>query len=276
MKLESIGRTFITFCIRAVTGLHIGGRGGGIEIGGIDNPVIRDPLTNRPLIPGSSLKGKIRSLMEKQLGLPPNRKIGQTFIHNCEDAQNYRACSVCHVFGLPGELGFNTPTRLLVRDIPLEERSASEMESLSLDRPYTEVKTEVSIDRITSAANPRPVERVPAGAVFAPGEMVYTVYASDDGRCDPRQDVDFLGTLFEGIQLLEHDYLGGSGSRGSGKVAFENIQIVLRRKADYFEHAEPVGSFPTLSELMTAREDLLGKIRKALGIEEAAHAGGAP
>ena len=245
MSVRAMGRAFVQFGIRAVTGLHVGGggRGAGIEIGGVDNPVIRDPLTNQPFIPGSSLKGKLRSLSERQQGLPANWRIGQSKIHVCDQSSQYRSCSVCRVFGAPGEREFTTPTRLLVRDVQLSAESVANLGSLSLDRPFTEVKTEVAIDRVTSAANPRPLERVPAGALFGPGEMVYTVYSADDGSCNPRQDIEHLGVVFEAMQLLEHDYLGGSGSRGSGKVAFEDVQIAVRSGDDYFtSDAEVVGN----------------------------------
>jgi len=277
MSVHVIGRTFVTFSVRSVTGLHIGGRGGGIEIGGVDNPVIRDPLTNQPFIPGSSLKGKMRSLSEKQRALPSNLRIGQSWIHVCGAKSEYAKCPVCRVFGTPGERDFGTPTRLLVRDVLLHKRSASELDSLSLDRPFTEVKTEVAIDRITSAANPRQLERVPAGAVFGPGEMIYTVCSSDDGTCDPRQDVALLGVVFEAMQLVEHDYLGGSGSRGSGKVAFEDIQLAVRSGDDYFTSgAQAVGSFATLADLMAARDEVLDRVREKFNLRETSSAGGHP
>ena len=265
MKLDIQGRVFVKFEIETQTGLHIGGTTHGIEIGGMDNPVIRDPLTNMPFIPGSSLKGKIRSLLEKQLGLPPNRRIGQSWIHVCQKKEDYLQCPVCQVFGIPAE-NFSGPTRLVVRDIMLSKESGEAMEALSLDRPYTEVKTEVAIDRVTSAANPRPVERVPAGAVFGPGEMVYTIYSSDDGRCDPKKDVYHLGTLLEGMALLEHDYLGGMGSRGSGKVAFRNISLTLRKQGDYFTKPEEIGKFANIEGLMAEKGMFLSKIITSLGL----------
>ena len=266
MKLEVVGRVFISFNVKAETGLHIGGSSTGIEIGGVDNPVIRDSLTNAPFIPGSSLKGKIRSLVEKQLGLIPNHPIGKVKIHVCKDKNQYRNCPVCQVFGVPAEVGFNFPTRLLVRDIMLSKESVDSFESLSLDRPYSEVKTEVAIDRVTSAASPRQVERVPAGAVFGPGEMVYTIYSSDDDGCDTKKDVDHLGTLFEGMTLLEHDYLGGMGSRGSGKVAFQNLKVALRKRGDYFAEPATIREFPNLEKLMAEKDALLNQIRASLGL----------
>jgi len=265
-KLWVRGRVFLSYELRALTGLHIGGSAGGIAIGGLDNPVIRDPLTNRPYVPGSSLKGKMRSLLEKHYGKEPNWRIARTFIHVCEKGEEYRKCEVCQVFGVPAELDYgNTPTRLLVRDLFLSEESAKQLEDLSLDRPYTEVKTEVSIDRITAQANPRPVERVPAGAVFGPGELVYTVYEGD-GLADPRADVERLAVVFEAMNLLEHDYLGGMGSRGSGKVKFENIRITLRAAPDYFKAEIPIAEAKDVPELVAKKEEILAKIRAALGL----------
>ncbi len=121
----------------------------------MDNPVVRDPMTQMPYIPGSSLKGKMRSLLEKREGRPLNQRIGDVRIHMCNDGQEYERCAVCHIFGLPGHVDHAQPTRLLVRDVPLSEASAERMRGLDLDAPYTEVKWEVAIDRITSAANPR-------------------------------------------------------------------------------------------------------------------------
>lgn len=265
-NLTVLGRVFVDYKLRAITGLHIGGSASGIAIGGLDNPVIRDSLTNRPYVPGSSLKGKMRSLLEKQYGKEPNWRIARTWIHVCQDEANYKVCPICSVFGVPAELDYgNTPTRILVRDLPLSEKSAEEMEKLPLDRPYTEVKTEVSIDRITSQANPRPVERVPAGAVFGPGEFVYTIYKGD-GLADPKLDVERLSILFEGMSLLEHDYLGGMGSRGSGKVKFEEIKIFVRAGENYFKEPIPIVQVPDIQNLLNQKDAILAKIREALGI----------
>jgi len=261
MSIQTTGRIFLGFEIQVITGLHIGGTNAGIEIGGVDNAVIRDPLTQRPYIPGSSLKGKVRSLIEKHNNLEANVNIGGTRIHSADNnkygEEHYKNCPVCQVFGVVGNLDFATPTRLLVRDVLLSDRSAEVLKSSDIhtDLPYTEV-----------AANPRPVERVPAGAVFGPGEMVYTIYSADDGRCDPHKDIDHLGTLLEGMALLEHDYLGGMGSRGSGKVAFQNISLSLRKQGDYFTKAEEIGRFDNLKELMAEKDTILGKIRTSLGL----------
>jgi len=263
IKLE--GRVFVTFNLKAVTGLHIGGSDTGIEIGGVDKTIVRDTLTNKPYIPGSSLKGKVRSLLEKYQGLPQNRNIGHAHIHSCESKEQYAHCAVCRIFGVPGELEFATPTRLVVRDVHLDEDSAKELEDLArTDLPYTEVKTEVAIDRVTSRANPRQMERVPAGSVFGPAELVYSIYGGDVS--DPLQDIAYLKVLIEGLQLLEDDYLGGLGSRGSGKVALENISVKVRK--DSLSKAQPAGQakYATLAELAADLEPVLGEVEKTLGL----------
>ncbi|MDE3090844.1 MAG: type III-A CRISPR-associated RAMP protein Csm3, partial [Chloroflexota bacterium] len=227
-NINLYGRIVITTNIEAVTGLHIGGSSVGLEIGGLDKAVIRNPLTNQPYIPGSSLRGKMRSQTEKVLGLRQNNKIGQVTIHTCKEQDDYNAnggCPVCHVFGVPGEVKATGPTLLVVRDVALTETSAKDLEKLKTDLPFAELKTEVAIDRVTSAATPRTLERVPAGAVFGPAELVFSIY--------DRADFARLKYVLEALQLVEDDYLGGSGSRGSGKVRFTNIQVSARAAKDY-------------------------------------------
>jgi CRISPR-associated protein Csm3 len=227
------GRIIIETKIEAVTGLHIGGSSLGLEIGGLDKAVIRNPLTNQPYIPGSSLRGKMRSQLEKKLGLKQNNKIGQVTIHTCKKPEEYNAnggCPVCHVFGVPGEVETTGPTLLLVRDVVLTRDSAAALEKLKTDLPFAELKTEVAIDRVTSAATPRTIERVPAGAVFGPAELVFSIYHRDDFAR--------LKYVLEALQLVEDDYLGGSGSRGSGKVKFTDITITARGAKDY-TNAQP-------------------------------------
>lgn len=257
-KIQLKGRAFITFDIVAKTGLHIGGSDAGVEIGGVDKTVIRDKLTNRPYIPGSSLKGKMRSLLEKYKGLKQNKRIGQGFIHTCEDKGEYDDCPVCQVFGVPGELKFSTPTRLVVRDIFLSEDSAKKLENAQTDLPYTEVKTEVSIDRVTSAANPRQMERVPAGAIFDHAEMVFSLYEGEG--CSAQKDLERLGVLLEAMQLVEDDYIGGLGSRGSGKVAFTNIRVSLRKDPAKQAEALHEQSFPSLAGFAAGFAGLKQKI----------------
>ncbi len=236
------GKVFIEGRIRALTGLHIGTGRGPIEIGGQENAVVRDPITDRPYIPGSSLKGKVRSLLERRQGLPLNQPIGQSRIHICREPEAYRTCAVCHVFGIPGDMKHAEPTRLVVRDVFLTEESARHLGELDLDAPYTEIKWEVAIDRITSEATPRQVERVPAGAEFGPAQLVFSVYEGDDRA--------WFRTLVEGLMMLEDDYLGGYGSRGSGRVEFRDLVVGVRpavpgRRQDYGD-GRKFGSLPDL------------------------------
>lgn len=228
--LRLFGRVIITANINALTGLHIGGSSTGMEIGGVDKTVIRNPINNQPFIPGSSLRGKMRSQTEKRLGLEQNNKIGQVRIHTCKEESAYTAgggCVVCHVFGVPAEIGYSGPTRLIVRDVSLTSKSVKEMESATTDLPFAEIKTEVAIDRVTSAASPRVLERVPAGAVFGPAELVFGIYEAED--------FDRLKIVLEAIQLVEDDYLGGGGSRGNGKVSFQDITMTARCSKSYGE-----------------------------------------
>ncbi len=267
-----LGRIIITGRIRALTGLHIGGSPGALAIGNVDMPVIRDAVTGRPYIPGSSLKGKMRSLAEKVTGAPQNKSIGKDVtIHvaggdkrDYGDEKEYRYAGIEQyqkywvnpLFGVPGEVGFEipAPNRLIVRDIPLEEESARALLAARTDLPYTEVKWEAAIDRVTSAATPRQMERVPADAVFAPMELVFSLYLPNDEM--------LLDHLFTALQLVEDDYLGGQGSRGSGKVRFEDLQVVFKRGGDY--QATTPRSYDNLPLLLKDRTTVLDWVKQAM------------
>ncbi len=255
------GRVIIRANVEALTGLHIGGSGAGLEIGGLDKEVVRNPLTKRPYIPGSSLRGKMRSQTEKRLGLPQNNRIGQVTIHTCRKEAEYTAnggCPVCHVFGVPAEIGYSGPTRLVVRDVNLTDASASDLEKARTDLLYAELKTEVAIDRVTSAATPRTIERVPAGAVFGPAELVFSIYEA--------ADFNRLKVVIEAMQLVEDDYLGGQGSRGSGKVRFKDIQVAARSRGDYSKLVE-YKTFTSVQELAADFNALKGWLIKTVPVE---------
>jgi len=229
-KIKLLGRVFINANILAVSGLQIGGSGSGLEIGGVDKAVIRNPLNNRPYIPGSSLRGKMRSQTEKKLGLPQNNLVGQATIHTCKKPEEYQkngGCPVCIVFGVPAssEAAFSQPSRLVVRDALLSDDSAKDLDNANTELRFAEIKTEVTIDRVTSAATPRTIERVPAGALFGPTELVFNIYE--------KADYNRLKTVIEAMQLVEDDYLGGGGSRGSGKIRFTDIEILARASENY-------------------------------------------
>ncbi|GAB4533102.1 MAG: type III-A CRISPR-associated RAMP protein Csm3 [Anaerolineales bacterium] len=249
-QITLYGRVFIEATIVAKTGLHIGGSGSDLEIGGLDKEVIRNPLTKRPYIPGSSLRGKMRSQMEKLLGLPQNRPIGQVTIHTCKTKTEFEkngGCQVCTVFGVPAEMDYDNATRLVVRDAELTDDSAEKLNDARTDLLYAELKTEVAIDRVTSAATPRTMERVPADAEFGPTELVFSIYEA--------ADYDRLKTVIDALQLVEDDYLGGSGSRGYGKVEFTKIKVYARNGKDYGKRQE-YRKFGSVQELADDLENL--------------------
>lgn len=198
-----VKKIIITKSLQVLTGLHVGGSTENVEIGGIDRPVIKIAVrNNQPYIPGSSLKGKIRCLLEQARGA--------TNVGDNKEVNN--------LFGFASD---NLPSKLIVRDAYLTEKSVKELSSCNtLDMPYTEGKWENSINRVEGkAANPRQIERVPAGAVFTV-EFVINVWD------DEKEAKKLLQLLEEGMNLLESDYLGGNGSRGYGQVKFGELQMV--------------------------------------------------
>ncbi len=192
--------------IRLLTGLHIGGGTEALEIGGIDNPVIKDPKSGYPYIPGSSLKGKMRSLLEIAKG-----KVVAKGPCQCGKEE----CDVCKIFGNTNKDSKTGITRAVFRDSFLDPESIKMLNERNLTA--TEAKMENSIDRIKGAAiSPRTTERVIAGLSFN-FEIALRVLKEDG---DGQKMVDFLK---DGMLLLEKDALGGSGSRGYGKIKFENV-----------------------------------------------------
>ena len=192
-------RTTITL----ITGLHIGGSKENVEIGGIDIPVIKLANSgNQPYIPGSSLKGKMRCLLEQVAGSP---------IVGLDSEVN-------NLFGITensGNKGTGTrPSKLIVRDAMLTDESEKQLlECENLDMPYTENKFENTIDRVKGKAeHPRQIERVPAGAVFN-AEFILNIWDDDNEQ-------EMLKLFEKGISLVENDYIGGSGSRGYGQIKF--------------------------------------------------------
>lgn len=262
--VDLYGRVFIRGDLRAVTGLHIGGAPAAMTIGGVDNPVIRDPLTNKPYIPGSSLRGKMRSLWEKVTGVRQNWPIGRDVrIHICGSRQDYEACPVCQIYGVPGQQEASYPTRLVVRDVFLSEGSAQRLrEEARTDLPYTEIKWEAAIDRVTSAATPRQIERVPAETVFNNFEMVFSIY-------DPG-DLDRFTHVIEAMQLLEDDYLGGLGSRGGGKIRFERLSLAARATRSPWGYGRKVQwkeGTQTVAELLERRVRVREWLQESIPLE---------
>lgn len=269
------GKVTLTCELTAKTGLHIGGGGENLDIGGLDKPVIRDPLTKYPYLPGSSIKGKLRATLERLLNKPLNRSGGsETWRYESDDLadgfsevktekfiryKGARNCEISRLFGSTGGSDFwipieaaineglfsdnsptrtienqncvkinrgrNAPSRLIIRDCHLTTDSAEKLKKVDTGLYMTEWKFENGIDRVTAAANPRQLERVPAGAKFN-FELIYTVE-------NTQQAVEDLQNIAIALAFLEDDALGGHGSRGYGKVKFENFRFNYRSLEQY-------------------------------------------
>lgn len=193
--------------IRLLSGLHIGGGDDTMKIGGIDNQVIKDPNSGDPYIPGSSLKGKMRSLLEwngKMVGVGDGKPFGSDLLDKLADQDKPNAINLIKVFGDSSAKNSYGITRITVGDCKLI-RKDGEITS--------EAKYENTINRQNgTAANPRQTERVPAGVEFE-FDIKLKVLDGDD--------TDALKKMVEkGLNLVQNDYLGGSGSRGYGRVEF--------------------------------------------------------
>lgn len=199
-KIEIIGKIIVD------TGMHIGGSSEFAAIGAIDSPVIRDAYDNLPIIPGSSLKGKMRSLLAKRY----NDKIVS---EPNEDVE-----ILLRLFG-SSKKNHIKPSRLIFSDAVMENQLELKRKGLISE---TEAKFENTINRLSAVANPRQIERVIRGAVF-PLQMIYDIYQIEDMK---EIEEDFR-VIKEGLKLLEYDYLGGHGSRGYGKIHFEDIDMEL-------------------------------------------------
>ena len=201
--------------IELLTGLHIGGSKESVEIGGIDLPVIKlVTKESQPYIPGSSLKGKMRCLLEQANGIT---EIGK------EGKDNGLIKSL---FGYAAGSKSSQPSRLIVRDAMLTSESKNELKGYyDLDMPFTENKFENTIDRVKgTAGNPRQIERVPAGAIFN-AEFIINIFNGSDAEGKSMPSEQQLTDLFlEGLRLLEKDYIGGSGSRGYGQIKFGRLK----------------------------------------------------
>jgi CRISPR-associated protein Csm3 len=191
----------ITGDIEVKTGMHIGGSSAYAAIGAVDSPVIKDVRTNLPMLPGSSLKGKMRTLLAKEY----NTKLGKPD----DDAP-----CLLRLFGC-AKKDHVQPSRVLISDMLLKNESELREQGL---QSLTEVKFENTINRATAVANPRQIERVVRGSVFGL-DIVYEIYEIDN-----EEILEDMKILAEGMKLLQFDYLGGSGSRGYGKISFTNVQ----------------------------------------------------
>ncbi len=213
--------TTLTATLELVSGLRIGAGDSEMRIGGVDNPVIRHPHTQAPYIPGSSLKGKMRSLLEWRSGAVKEEALGWRDYEGATPATQPEVKRILQLFGISGdaklgeemrELG---PTRISFWDCNLQP--AWEEEVRANNQMLTEVKSENRINRISGVAeHPRQTERVPAGARFDFRLSVKRLAGDGD---------ELVDTVLQGLKLLELDSVGGSGSRGYGKVKFVGLQI---------------------------------------------------
>ena len=224
MKLTRISK--LTGIVELQTGLHIGGGDAEMRIGGTDNTVVRNPLNNQPYIPGSSLKGKMRHLMEWRAGavkVTNGSPLAYKHLSKMAESEQQAAQNILKLFGgapqtdedlhVIQEIG---TTRLSFWDCSLNRKWLASIEDRLTQLPqYTEVKAENTINRIRGVAeSPRHTERVPAGARF---DFNLTIQVLDDE--------DLLPEVLTGLRLVELTGLGGSVSRGYGKVAF--LDLVL-------------------------------------------------
>ena len=307
-----LGKLRLVSTLTAETGLHIGGGGETLDIGGLDKSVIRDPVTQQPYLPGSSIKGKLRATLERLLNKPLNRAGGSgTYRYESDDLvdgftdigdgqyvryEGANTCEVSRLFGSTGGTkcwipsaiardealatndastatidggqytrikGRNAPARLIVRDAHLLPESAKQLKKIDTGLFMTEWKFENGLDRITAAANPRQLERVPAGAKFH-FELVYTVE-------NKTQAVEDLKNIAIALAILEDDALGGHGSRGYGKVRFENFKFYYRSVEQYRQitaaganFSDPILTLDNTTMLLERFGDLTVEVERLL------------
>lgn len=202
------GKIIIEGNIKILTGLHIGTSGDFSSIGAVDNIVIRDLVTNKPMIPGSSLKGKMRYLLSRT-------KYSNTSleIKNIKDEHD----NIKRLFGSSNPI---ITSRLQFQDMLLSDKSIENFKDTDFDLPYTEIKYENTINRATGMANPRQQERVPAGSEFKL-KLVYNI----EELKELKEDMENICLMFN---VLEDDYLGGHGTRGYGRIKFENLSYKIK------------------------------------------------
>ena len=274
--MKYTGSFIINYKLRALTGLRVGGSKEEFDIGGTDNPVIKVPVeipdfygdgeplpAGAPYIPGSSIKGKIRSLLEWVYGrVEEMYKKNPDNIDQAGKPCDCGQCPICIVFGtgdaktlerlaeegkeLPG------PPRAKFFDAYPTKETLERLEETLGKGIFTEIKTENQINRITSKATPRKVERVPAGAEFK-GTIVFDCYKEGDG--------ELISVVFQGMKKLEDNFLGGYGSRGSGRVKFKEIEVIWR-PADFYKgkvKEEKIGDFQSVDEILESIEEIKKK-----------------
>lgn len=202
---QLLGKILIQAELTVETGLHIGGSNDYAPIGAVDSVFVRDPFTRQPIIPGSSVKGKMRTLLAKA-------RNGARMVQSpAEDEKVVR-----RLFGATGEKQVLL-SRLQFSDLFINRKAERKFEKLDTDTYMGEVKFENTIERGTGTAMPRQIERVPRGTTFD-FRLIYNIENEEELNED-------MEVLAQGFRLLQLDYLGGHGSRGYGRVSFSDFFI---------------------------------------------------
>lgn len=202
---QLLGKILIQAELTVETGLHIGGSNDYAPIGAVDSVFVRDPFTRQPIIPGSSVKGKMRTLLAKA-------RNGARMVQSpAEDEKVVR-----RLFGATGEKQVLL-SRLQFSDLFINRKAERKFEKLDTDTYMGEVKFENTIERSTGTAMPRQIERVPRGTTFD-FLLIYNIENEEELNED-------MEVLAQGFRLLQLDYLGGHGSRGYGRVSFSDFFI---------------------------------------------------
>ena len=204
------GKILIQCRLKVLTGMHIGGSSAFSAIGAVDSPVINDPTTKQPILPGSSLKGKLRTLLAR------------SFSSDITDMPNHNDDNQCilRLFG-------SSSNPIIKARLQFADAFISNASSFG-DIPLTEIKFENTIDRITSVANPRQIERVISGVEFAV-RIVYDIHAG----VSKEEIEEDMSLLARAMRLLQLDYLGGHGTRGSGRISFEEIKLLMPLECEH-------------------------------------------
>ena len=201
------GKLLIKGTLKLITGLHIATSGNFSAIGAVDTIVIRDSVTNKPMIPGSSLKGKMRYLLAR------------TKYNSSLETKEIKVENEC----IKRLFGSSVPiiiSRLQFQDSLLSDKSIEEFKEVEFDLPYTEIKYENTINRATGIAKPRQLERVPAGSEFD-FKIIYNIEKIEDLKED-------MENILLMIDVLEDDYLGGHGTRGYGRVKLKDFSLEVK------------------------------------------------
>ena len=225
------GKLKLTAILRVETGMHIGASSDFSPIGGVDSPFLRDPLTKQPIIPGSSLKGKIRTLLAR------SHSTKEYVLNQIEDD----IPQIKRLFGTAaqGSAG-GKAARLQFSDIRMTEESRRQFDRMDLDTYIGEIKFENGINRVTAGATPRQIERVPAGTEFA-FTLVYNIERMDELMED-------MEMLRDGLHLLQMDYLGGHGSRGYGRISLREFTAECFALSDDCTDTEQMNAIARMME----------------------------